>query len=253
MLSATFEQTLERAAEQIVPAYNAQRRWTTAIRAGIEQLLILVDENPRAGRLLIVDSLSAGDSVAAHRTRALEHLTDAVDRGRQYARAPACLTRTNAQGAVGALLFILHTRISTDPHASLTPLAGELTGMVILPYKGPVAGTRQIRRPTPNLAQRAALADGVAEIDVRITRRTVRVLRALAAQDGRVPSLSNRRIADRAGITDQGQCSKLLARLARHSLIANARPDAHRTGRANAWTLTVKGAQVEWATRRHTR
>lgn len=86
-------------------------------------------------------------------------------------------------------------------------------------------------------------------IDVRITRRTVRVLRALASH----PGSSNRQTAEYAGITDQGQCSKLLARMARRGLIANARPRAHRTGQANAWKLTVKGAHVEWASRRDAR
>jgi len=250
-IADSFEQALQRAADQIVPAYHAQHRWTAAIRAGIEQLLIFLDENRSLATPLLLDSLRVGDQLLARRAQVLEHLTDAVHRGRQHARAPACLTRTNAQGAVGAVLFILHARLTTEPDAPLAPLVGELTGMVILPYQGPVAATRQIRRATPKAALRGAHADVLAKIDVRITHRTVRVLRALAEQDdGRGPGLSNRQIADRAGITDQGQASKLLARLARHGLIVNARRGAHRTGQANAWRLTVKGAQTEWATRR---
>ena len=241
LTAADFTHALHRAAERVVPAYHAQRRWPAAIRAGIEQLLIFLDEQPGLARHLILDSLCASETVLARRAQALEHLADAVHRGRRHARAPACLSRMSAQGAIGAVLFILHSRLSVEPQARLAPLAGELTAMVILPYKGPVAATRQIRRPTPDTAHRAALA----EIDVRITGRTVRVLRALAA----CPGASNRGVADHAGITDQGQCSKLLARLAAHGLIVNARRGAHRAGQANAWRLTVKGARLEWATR----
>ncbi len=240
-----FEQALHSAAEPIIPAYHAQRRWAAAIRAGIEQLLILLDEDRSLGRLLIVDSLCAGAAVLARRAQVLERLSDAVDRGREYARAPSCLTRTNAQGAVGAVLFILHARLMTEPNAPLAPLTGQLTAMVILPYQGPVAATRQLRRPTPDLARRAEHADVLANAGVRITSRTVRVLRALAAS----PGASNRKLAEQAGIADYGQASKLLARLSRHGLIANTRRGAHQTGQPNAWKLTIKGAQLEWATR----
>ncbi len=52
---------------------------------------------------------------------------------------------------------------------------------------------------------------------MRLTDRTVRVLAAIAAR----PGLSNSQIGQRAGITDQGQISRLLSRLARVQLIEN--------------------------------
>ena len=50
-------------------------------------------------------------------------------------------------------------------------------------------------------------------------------------------------VADYAGIHDQGQVSKLLARLQRLGLIANA-GDGHVRGEPNAWSLTPLGEQV---------
>lgn len=249
-IADSFEEALRRAADQIVPAYHAQTRWTAAIRAAIEQLLVFIEKNPSQGRLLIVDSLRGDDTLLARRARVLDHLIDAVDRGREHARAPSCLTRTDAHGAVGAVLSILHVRLITEPDAPLAPLAGKLTGMVILPYQGPVAASRQTRRPTPRASVAAERVEMLAEAGVRLTYRTVRVLRALAAQGGTGAGLSNRQVADHAGIADQGQCSKLLSRLARHGLIENTRRNAAREGQANAWKLTVKGARLEWATRR---
>jgi len=55
---------------------------------------------------------------------------------------------------------------------------------------------------------------------MRLTDRTVRVLAAIAAIAAQ-PGLSNRQISQRAGITDQGQISKLLSRLAGLQLIEN--------------------------------
>ena len=79
---------------------------------------------------------------------------------------------------------------------------------------------------------------------MRLTYRTVRVLMALAD----CPGASNREIAERADIADQGQMSKLLTRLARLELITNM-GEGQEKGMSNAWHLTDRGARVERATR----
>jgi DNA-binding MarR family transcriptional regulator len=78
---------------------------------------------------------------------------------------------------------------------------------------------------------------------MEVTYRTSRVLAAIAAQ----PDASNREVADAAGISDQGQASKLLARLENLRLIHN--PGEWRVGRRHAWRLTARGKRVERATR----
>ena len=74
---------------------------------------------------------------------------------------------------------------------------------------------------------------------MRLTYRTVRVLMAVAEH----PGASNRAIGMTAGIPDQGQASKLLARLRRLGLIQNKGGDPAR-GEPNAWTLTTTGHDV---------
>ncbi len=82
---------------------------------------------------------------------------------------------------------------------------------------------------------------------MRLTDRTVRVLAAIAAR----PGLSNSQIGQRAGITDQGQISRLLSRLARVQLIENT-GQGQRKGSVSAWRLTRHGEAVE-RTIRHER
>jgi DNA-binding MarR family transcriptional regulator len=77
---------------------------------------------------------------------------------------------------------------------------------------------------------------------MRLTYRTVRVLMAIAEH----PGSSNRVIADAAEVLDQGQMSKLLARLQQISLIKNTGSGPVR-GQPNAWTLTDKGWRVQGA------
>jgi DNA-binding PadR family transcriptional regulator len=85
---------------------------------------------------------------------------------------------------------------------------------------------------------------------MRLTYRTVRVLEAVAELGGRGSNPSNRMAGDHAGIPDQGQISKLLARLERLGLLENT--GKHRPkGEANEWRLTSKGVQVTQTIRTH--
>jgi DNA-binding MarR family transcriptional regulator len=74
---------------------------------------------------------------------------------------------------------------------------------------------------------------------MRLTYRTVRVLMAIAQH----PQASNRQIGETAGITDQGQISKLLARLERIGLATNTGIHPGK-GAPNSWTLTEKGERI---------
>jgi DNA-binding MarR family transcriptional regulator len=83
------------------------------------------------------------------------------------------------------------------------------------------------------------LTRDVGGCSMRLTYRTARVLGEIAEH----PGSSNRQVADRVGISDQGQISKLLARLERLGLIEQAGGEPARGG-PNAWALTPTGRQV---------
>ena len=74
---------------------------------------------------------------------------------------------------------------------------------------------------------------------MRLTYRTMRVLVSVAEH----PASSNRAVGQHAGIGDQGQASKLLARLHKLGLVENQGGDPAR-GEPNAWVLTSTGQQV---------
>jgi DNA-binding MarR family transcriptional regulator len=82
---------------------------------------------------------------------------------------------------------------------------------------------------------------------MRLTYRTVRVLLAIAER----PGASNRVVAQGSGVQDQGQISKLLARLEHLGLISNEGVGASR-GEPNAWRLTARGREIERTIRQQT-
>lgn len=256
---AAFEETLQHAAAVVVPAYETGGAWLARVRAGLTALLGFLDNDRVAARLLIVESLAAGPSALQRRREVIADLVAVLELGRTAGRAKLDPPALTAEAVVGGLLSVLHGRLArgsdseirtTDGrgHAvesSLLELASSLMGMIVLPYLGPVAARKEIERPTPTPTGTGPVvrSDPLQDLPMRFTYRTMRVLVAVAELSTSGAHPSNRAVGERAGIGDQGQASKLLARLHKLGLIENQGGDPAR-GEPNAWTLTDTGRQV---------
>jgi DNA-binding MarR family transcriptional regulator len=206
--------------------------------------------SPNLGHLCVVDALAAERQVLKHRARVVSRLVDTVHRGARAAGSSAA--RIVAEGAVGAVLAVIHARMCETRPKPLAGLLGPLMGIIVLPYLGPAAAERELARPTPRARKRPAVpSDPLRELDMRLTYRTVRVLLAIAELGGRGSDPSGRQVADAAGVADQGQISKLLWRLENLGLIKNSAIGRGK-GEPNAWTLTPKGHEVERSIRAQT-
>lgn len=262
---AALDDAIGEIAGIVVPACEQLANWQDRIRAGLTTLLEFLDHEPGAGRLVIVEALGAGPRALERRQRALAYVIAAIDEGRSEARqgdGPPALT---AEGVVGAVLSVLHARLldssppdmcppghpaagprkGCDDSGGLVELAGPLMSMIVLPYLGPAAARREAARPPAKSTGRTHRTGGhpLRHPGMRLTYRTMRVLSAIATH----PGSSNRAIADAAGISDQGQTSKLLRRLLALGLIENAGPGRVARGEPNSWQLTAKGLDIECA------
>jgi len=251
-----FDHALARVRETVVPAYESEEGWRERIRAGLAELLRFLDEEPGLGGLLVVDSLSAGPRALERRERVLEALIAAVDQGRDEGKAARERPPLAAEGVVCAVFSVVHARMlrlhasgvrgaGKGGEAPFLGLLNQLMGMIVMPYFGTAAAKRELTRPAPaSRALRRATVDPLRDLDMRLTYRTIRVLVAIAE----TPGASNRRIADAAGVSDQGQISKLLTRLEHLGLIRNV-GEGPAKGEPNSWTLTATGVEVERAIR----
>lgn len=249
---AAFEDALAFLSRRVVPAYAGERGWCERIRAGLVALLSSLDEEPVAGRLLIVESFSGGKGTLERREEVLAQLAKVVDGGRNQARAGASLSSLTAEGLVGGGLSLVHARIARADREPLLALANELMSMIVLPYLGAAAARRELDVPvvagvSKERRDGRPLADPFRDAGMRLTYRTVRVLMAVAEN----PNASNRLVGESAGMSDQGQISKMLGRLQRIGLISNSGLGPGQ-GTPNEWTLTATGRELASSIRIHT-
>jgi DNA-binding MarR family transcriptional regulator len=229
--------------------------WRERIRMGLWVILSFFDREPVLARVCVVQALQGGPAVLGRREEIFARLARWVDEGRSGGGRGVDLTPLVAEGVVGAGFAILYARLLKGEPTVLRGLLGELMGMIVLPYQGVAAARREQTRPLPAQVAGAPKPLAVAAssegdpldgVPMRLTYRTARVLEGIAEH----PGASNREVASHAGITDQGQVSKLLARLERLDLLTNS-SRGHLKGEPNAWTLTTKGELVAKNIRTH--
>jgi AcrR family transcriptional regulator len=251
-LAALFEDIVGMVEGELAAAGLEGLAWRERVRGGLWAILCFLDREPALGRVCVVEALRGGASVLERREAALARLAGVLDEGRGEGARGAQCTALTAEGLVGAALAIVHARLLKGERVPLTGLFGELMGLLVLPYLGPAAARREQARCAPGpvsvghtasvgdvSARPVSERDPLAETPMRLTYRTARVLESIASQ----PGASNRVVAERAGIVDPGQISKLLRRLERLGLAVTT-GGGHQSGEPNAWELTLLGGQV---------
>jgi AcrR family transcriptional regulator len=276
---AAFDHAVEELAAVARPAYEGEKEWSGRIRAGLGALLDCLDGEPELCRLVFVEALGAGPRVLERRAQVLGELEKIIDEGRTGLKGAGELPRLTAAGIVGATFSVIHGRLLEQPPAPLSGLLGELMATIVLPYRGRTAATRELAHPaspagrggasrsgkrgpshpawrtdreigqhasdrlSPNGGGRRPIGDRPAQPIPALTVRTHAVLQAVAGH----PGVSNREVSDLVHVSDQGQISRLMARLDDQGLVENAGGQIQ--GVAKAWRLTLRGEEVVQANR----
>jgi AcrR family transcriptional regulator len=256
---AAFDDAIARASRYVLDAYAPRAKWVERVRTALTAVLQFLDVERDAGQLLIVGSLGAGYKALERRRRGIAQIIALIDQGRNETKTGNELPPLTAEGIAGGVLSVLHSRLLDEgsgrptvgprkkDEARFVELTGPLMSMIVLPYLGPAAARKELAWPVPSSPSRRGPTDPLRELGMRLTYRTVRVLMAVAAN----PGGSNRQVADESGIGDQGQISKLLARLHGLGLIENTGSPTMRGG-PNSWVLTDGGWEVHGALARNT-
>jgi AcrR family transcriptional regulator len=246
---AVFEDAVAEIRAAVADAGAPDGKWEERVRTYLETMLGVLEEEPALARLCLVESQQAGVKVQRRRTEIIDGLAQIVDQGREGGRGrrgggPPPLT---AHSVVAGAVSVVHERLLSTATGPLSELAGPLMSIIVFPFRGPEAAAAELGRPARKLGKRRSAGKrerGVPLDDVgsRLTYRSMLVLVFVAEH----PEANNREVADGVGISDQGQISKLLIRLASLGLIENAVESGGR-GIANAWLITPKGNGIRRA------
>jgi hypothetical protein len=254
---AAFDQGLERVSSTVADATAREEAWLERVRSGLVALLGFFDDEPSWGRLLVLDTpLDTALTFACEQrlhgllVGLLEREADR-DEYRAAGRAggsPAVLAALTGELVVGGVLSVIRASMVEERSGKLVELAPALMAFIVAPRLGRAAAQAELEgRPAgagaapeaDSGAVRAQARSRAAELPVRATHRTTLVLRAIA----RAPYSTNREIAQAAELADEGQASKLLARLERQGVIENVGLGPAR-GEPNAWVLTASGRRT---------
>lgn len=251
--TAVFEEAVAQIARVVGPVYASEGTWSERLRAALSALLEFLESNRDIGVFTLAHITGQQSSSPELRARVLGHLTSAVEEGRSQAKPREELSPLTGELVVGGALTVIDGHLRRH-RPYLSALVNPLMWIIVLPYLGQAAAAKELQRtppkPTRSSPARAPAksrpARGPLEgLDMRVTYRTAMVLAAI----GESPGSSNVEIAARVHMPDQGQISKLLARLARLKLVKNYGMGQAR-GAANAWRLTARGSEVDAAIRR---
>jgi AcrR family transcriptional regulator/DNA-binding MarR family transcriptional regulator len=255
-LASVLDLAVESIRVQVARAGLDGLSWRERVRGGLWEILCCLDRDPALARFCVVQSARGSQAVLERRERIVKDLAAIVDEGRLEGAGERDCPPLSAEGVVGAAIWIVYARLLHGESGPLTGLFSELMGMIVLPYLGASAARRERARALPSVPVTDAHAssieagdlnvDALEGISMRFTYRTMCVLEAVAEH----PGLSNRQVGEHAGIPDQGQASKLLARLGRLGLLENT-GEGHAKGEPNRWSLTEQGRQVTRTIRTH--
>lgn len=238
--TAAFEDVLGQARARVAEAYHPRAPWAQRMRSALTALLTFLEEERRVGALLLAEPLDVTPRLSQVRSQLLTELISAIDAGRKQPGANGQVPQLSAEGLIGAAAAIVRARLRGGEGA-LLELVNPVMSLIVLPYLGSKASARELAKPLPSPTperEDGPRIGSLGRLDLRLTYRTMRVLEAIGTQ----PCASNRVVAESAGITDAGQTSKLLRRLADAGLIrqtARAAP-----GERYAWALTADGRRL---------
>jgi AcrR family transcriptional regulator len=243
---AAFELGLDRLSRAVEEALGRDEAWLERVRSGLVALLGFLDDEPSWAHLLLLQTPAVGAGVLQREQRLLDVITELLESaGPRMATEPVPLSAMTAELVAGGAFAVIRARAHKEPGEALVELAPSLMAFIVRPYLGEAAAQAELEgKPSragdvsSSEPRREAISRS-SELPVRATHRTTLVLRAIA----HAPYSTNREVAQAAELGDEGQTSKLLARLERQGVIENVGLGPAR-GEPNAWVLTASGRRT---------
>jgi AcrR family transcriptional regulator/DNA-binding MarR family transcriptional regulator len=216
--------------------------WEDQVTCALERLLRLLDEDLPRTRAWAIASMRFGGPSSGSRSHPAAMLAELIEGGSAAAPRARDLTASTARSLAAVALEQIRSRAAHGEYP-LSEMLSQLVWLIVLPYRGTQAA--DLARDRAGATSKRGFVRTAPRVPYgrlelprfRLTYRTARALEAIAT----APGSSNRAVADRAGISDAGQISRLLARLESLGLITSGTGEDLKWA-SKTWQLTPRGA-----------
>jgi AcrR family transcriptional regulator len=117
--------------------------WREQLRGALTGLLRFLDEQPQAGRALVVEVHVAGTEAVDKRTQAMKRASSLMDQAREESDAGA--PAISAEAVVAGIMAVLHNRLSANLTSGYVNLLPELMYLAVLPYFGSAVASEEMQ------------------------------------------------------------------------------------------------------------
>lgn len=121
--------------------------WPARIHAGIAALAGLLADEAAIARLAMVEVTAAGPAARQRYRDALDRFTPFLDEGRGHSKASRRVPATTSRLAIGGAAALIFDEVRAGRGPELRRLIPDLVFAVLMPFIGPVAAAREMRKP----------------------------------------------------------------------------------------------------------
>ena len=122
--------------ERVLAAYEGASSWHDRVWAAGWAAMRFFQDDPIRARFLVVEVNGNGTGAQERRDRALQHLADILDGGRDELEHPERVSRCTAEIVAGAIYGTLLSRIEAGCLERGDDFLPELVYMAVMPYLG---------------------------------------------------------------------------------------------------------------------
>jgi AcrR family transcriptional regulator len=133
---AAYDHCAEALIRRVTAAYEAQRSWPEAMRAGLETLLGAVAAEPGLARVGLLDYGAAGPAAQQRHLAAVKRVTPLFEEGRDFAPGGRALPANTSRMAIGGVLGLVSDALVAEEAAQLPQMQNEVLAAALRPYLG---------------------------------------------------------------------------------------------------------------------
>jgi AcrR family transcriptional regulator len=122
--------------ERVLGACSGTSSWHDRIWAAGWAAMRFFEEDPTRARFLVVELNGTGSGAQSRRDRALRHVADVLDGGREELEEPGKVSRCTAEIVAGAIYVTVLGKIEEGCIERGDDFLSELVYMAVLPYLG---------------------------------------------------------------------------------------------------------------------